>query len=122
MVAELGASRPDHLPSLDEIVQREARAAAAPPVALDVAAERGCRPSQCRLRVTLTNTRRTPASGLFVLEVAGRVVRSEVMTLPPLRETALTVEVPAQVLAAVDGPRFLMKASFDPTVGEVTNL
>ncbi len=122
VLAGLGASRPDHLPSLDEILQREARAAAAPPVAVEVAAERGCRPARCRVRVTLANTRPTPTSGLFVLEVAGRVVESGMMTLAPLRETALTVELPEQVLSAVDGPRIPVEASFDPTVGQVTNL
>jgi hypothetical protein len=122
VLAELGAARPDQLPTLDEIVQREARAAAAPPVTLEVTTDPGCRPSRCRLRVTLANTRPTPTSGLFVLEVGGHVVKSEMLALPALRETALTVELPAKVLAAVDSRRFVTRASFDPSVGRVTNL
>ena len=81
------------------------------------APEPGCRRSDCSLRVGLTNRGPTAITGLFVLEVSGETVKSGTLTLPARTTTTLTIELPANVLAATGGSSFRTKASFELAPG-----
>ena len=114
VLAELRATSAASLPSRDDIVRS---ASEVPPVAIAVAPEPGCRRSGCSLRVGLTNRGPSAITGLFVLEVSGETVKSGTLTLPARTTTTLTIELPANVLAATGGSSFRTKASFELAPG-----